>query len=203
MVGASMVRNPIDIWFDFIDPASVLLMLEIEAATTEGMPWTKESEIRWLPLELRPPGTPLVGIDASEIAPLWESARPIAAEAGVELAPPALVPWTRKAHELIAHGAEQDPSTATILRLAVARAYALQGQDIGRVDVLVQIGIEHGLDRTETKAVLDVDRYEGAVSAMMSAAAGAQMTRTPTIVTGSQRFEGFHNRIALGTLLGT
>jgi hypothetical protein len=29
-----MVRNPIDIWFDFIDPASVLLMLEIEAATT-------------------------------------------------------------------------------------------------------------------------------------------------------------------------
>ena len=202
-MGASVVTNPIDIWFDFIDPASVLLMLEIETATIEGMPWTRECEMRWLPLELRPPSTPLVGIDAAAIAPLWEEARPIAAHAGVELAPPALVPWTRKAHELIAHAAEQDLSTATILRLAVAKAYAIQGRDIGRVDVLVEIGIEHGLDRTETKAVLDVDRYEGAVAAMMSAAAGAQVTRTPTIVTGAQRFEGFHNRIALGTLLGT
>lgn len=198
-----MVTNPIDIWFDFIDPVSVLLMLEIETARLEEMPWTSECEMRWLPLELRPPSTPLVGVDSATIAPLWEEARPIATHAGVKLAPPALVPWTRKAHELIAHGAEQSLSTATTLRLAVAKAYAIEGRDIGRVDVQVEIGIEHGLDRTETKAVLDVDRYEGAVSAMMSAAAGAQMTRTPTIVTGSQRFEGFHNRIALGTLLGT
>ena len=114
-----------------------------------------------------------------------------------------LVPWTRKAHELIAHATAHDASSADAVRLAVAVAYALEGRDIGRVDVLVEIGIANGLDRTETKAVLDVDRYEADVARAAREAATAQVTRTPTIIVGSERFEGFHNRTALGTLLGT
>ena len=198
-----MVRNPIDIWFDFIDPASVLLLLDIEAAVEEGAEWTREAEIRWRPFELRPPPTPLIGIDDSEIAPLWAAARPLASAAGVQLAPPILVPWTRKAHELVTHAVASDPSVANRVRIAIAQAYALEGRDIGRVDVLVEIAIEHGLDRTETKAVLDVDRYEADVAAAIHRAEEAEITITPTLVTGAQRIQGFHNRTALGTLLGT
>ena len=203
MVGALIVRNPIDIWFDFVDPASVLLMLEVDAARRDGEPWATESGIRWMPLELRPPPTPLVGIGDPDLAPLWDEARKIATGLGVDLAPPTLVPWTRKAHELIAHSEAGDAPTAHAIRLAVARAYALEGRDIGRVDVLVEIAITQGLDRTETKAVLDVDRYEADVARMARRAVEARVTRTPTIIAGSQRLEGFHNRTALSTLLGT
>ena len=62
-----MVRNPIDIWFDFIDPASVLLMLHIDRAIADGTLPLDESHIRWHPLELRPPPTPLVGIDDGDL----------------------------------------------------------------------------------------------------------------------------------------
>jgi len=198
-----MVRNPIDIWFDFIDPASVLLLLEIEAAIEEGSGWARDTDIRWHPLELRPPPTPLVGIDHAEIAPLWEEARARASAAGLDLAPPTLVPWSRKAHELVAHAEAQSASAAHLIRIAIARAYALHGRDIGRVDVLVEIAIEHGLDRTETKAVLDVDRYDAEVASSRRVAEEAGIASTPTLVTGTQRLEGFHNRATLGTLLGT
>lgn len=203
MVGALMVRNPIDIWFDFIDPASVLLLLDIEAAIEEGAEWACGSEIRWHPFELRPPPTPLVGIDDAEIAPLWVSARPLASAAGIDVAPPNLVPWTRKAHELVTHANAQHSSLANSVRVAIARAYALEGRDIGRVDVLVQIAIDHGLDRTETKAVLDVDRYDADVAASGRRAREAGITISPTLIVGTRRIEGFHNRTTLGTLLGT
>lgn len=198
-----MVRNPIDIWFDFIDPASVLLLLEVDGAADHGDGALARADVRWRPLELRPPPTPLVGVDDPQVAALWSDAASVAKEIGVELAPPALVPWTRKAHELVAHAGAQEPSKAGPVRIAIGRAYALEGRDIGRVDVLVEIAIAHGLDRTETKAVLDVDRYETEVAGSLAAAAEARVTGTPTIIVGGQRLEGFHNRTALSTLLGT
>ena len=172
-----MVRNPIHIWFDFIDPASFLLMMEIEAAYLDGDSWTHRAQMNWQPLERRPPPTPLTGIDDPRIAPLWEDAGRLAVDAGVDLCPPVLVPWTRKAHELVAHAEAQNSTTAHAVRLAIARCYAQDGGDIGRVDVLMEIGREHGLDRTETKAVLDVDRYEAQVAAMGHQAAEGRRAR--------------------------
>ena len=203
MAGGSTVRNPIDIWYDFVDPASVLLMLEIEAARRDGESWALDSCIKWRALEMRPPPSPLVSLDDPEVSSLWESAIPLAQQIGVKLNPPHLVPWTRKAHELIAHAEEASRESSHSLRLAVAKAYAIKGRDIGRVDVLVKIATDHGCDRTECKAVLDVDRYEAVVQGSAQKAKAASVTRPPTIVKGLKRLEGFHNRTALGTLLGT
>ncbi len=203
MAGGSTVTNPIDIWYDFVDPASVLLMLEIEAARRDGESWALDSCIKWRALEMRPPPSPLVSLDDPEVSSLWESAIPLAQQIGVKLNPPHLVPWTRKAHELIAHAEEASRESSHSLRLAVAKAYAIKGRDIGRVDVLVKIATDHGCDRTECKAVLDVDRYEAVVQGSAQKAKAASVTRPPTIVKGLKRLEGFHNRTALGTLLGT
>lgn len=203
MAGGSTVTNPIDIWYDFVDPASVLLMLEIEAARRGGESWALDSCIKWRALEMRPPPSPLVSLDDPEVSSLWESAIPLAQQIGVKLNPPHLVPWTRKAHELIAHAEEESRESSHSLRLAVAKAYAIKGRDIGRVDVLVKIATDHGCDRTECKAVLDVDRYEAVVQGSAQKAKAASVTRPPTIVKGLKRLEGFHNRTALGTLLGT
>lgn len=198
-----MVRNPIDIWYDFVDPASVLLMLEIKAARRDREAWVLDSCIKWRSLEVRPPPSPLVSLNDPEVSFLWESAIPIAQRIGVTLNPPRLVPWTRKAHELIAHAEEERRESAHSLRLAVAQAYAIKGLDIGRVDVLVKIATDHGWNRTECKAILDVDRYEAVVKGSAQEAKAASVTRPTTIVKGVKRLEGFHNRTALGTLLGT
>ncbi|HAT37741.1 MAG TPA: hypothetical protein DCS75_04555, partial [Gemmatimonadetes bacterium] len=139
MAGGSTVTNPIDIWYDFVDPASVLLMLEIEAARRDGESWALDSCIKWRALEMRPPPSPLVSLDDPEVSYLWESAIPLAQQIGVTLNPPRLVPWTRKAHELITHAEEERIEASHSLRLAVAQAYAIKGWDIGRVDVLVKI----------------------------------------------------------------
>jgi len=203
MAGGSTVTNPIDIWYDFVDPASVLLMLEIEAARRDGESWALDSCIKWRALEMRPPPSPLVSLDDPEVSYLWESAIPLAQQIGVTLNPPRLVPWTRKAHELIAHAEEERIEASHSLRLAVAQAYAIKGWDIGRVDVLVKIATDHGCDRTECKAVLDVDRYEAIVKSSAEKAKSASVTRPATIVKEGKRLEGFHNRTVLGTLLGT
>ena len=197
------MRNPIDIWYDFVDPASVLLMLEIKAARRDREAWVLDSCIKWRALEVRPPPSPLVSLNDPEVSFLWESAIPIAQRIGVTLNPPRLVPWTRKAHELIAHAEEERRESAHSLRLAVAQAYAIEGWDIGRVDVLVKIATDHGWNRTECKAILDVDRYEAVVKSSTQKAKSASVTRPATIVKGVKRLEGFHNRTALGTLLGT
>ena len=203
MAGGSTVTNPIDIWYDFVAPASVLLMLEIEAARRDGESWALDSCIKWRALEMRPPPSPLVSLDDPEVSYLWESAIPLAQQIGVTLNPPRLVPWTRKAHELITHAEEERIEASHSLRLAVAQAYAIKGWDIGRVDVLVKIATDHGCDRTECKAVLDVDRYEAVVKSSTQKAKSASVTRPATIVKGVKRLEGFHNRTVLGTLLGT
>ena len=198
-----MVRNPIEIWYDFVAPASVLLMLEIKAARRDSEAWVLDSCIKWRALEVRPPPSPLVSLNDPEVSSLWESAIPLAQKIGVTLNPPRLVPWTRKAHELIAHAEEERRESAHSLRLAVAQAYAIKGWDIGRVDVLVKIATDHGWNRTECKAILDVDRYEAVVKGSAQEAKAASVTRPPTIVKGVKRLEGFHNRTALRTLLGT
>lgn len=203
MARGSTVTNPIDIWYDFVDPASVLLMLEIEAARRDGESWALDSCIKWRALEMRPPPSPLVSLDDPEVSYLWESAIPLAQQIGVTLNPPRLVPWTRKAHELITHAEEERIEASHSLRLAVAQAYAIKGWDIGRVDVLVKIATDHGCDRTECKAVLDVDRYEAIVKSSAEKAKSASVTRPATIVKEGKRLEGFHNRTVLGTLLGT
>lgn len=190
-----MSRDGTRIFFDFIDPLSYLLTTEVEALE-EGT-----SKITWHPFELRPPPTPLTTIDDPALAARWREARALGEPRGVTFDPPELVPWTRKAHELVLHASQHD--VAPRARARIFEAYLLEGRDIGRVDVLLELGRELDLDRTETKAVLDVDRYGAEVASLRATARGEEVSGTPTIVRGGRRLEGFHNRDRLGTLLGT
>ena len=181
--------------FDFIDPLSYLLELELQALGPDV-----SSRVRRVGFELRPPPTPLTSLGDPELAARWAAARSVAAGlGGIVLDPPDLVPWSRKAHELHLHAASKDLADA--VGMAIYGAYFASGRDIGRVDVLVEIGREVGLDPTETKAVLDVDRYESAVAERRSAASEAGITEPPVVVRGDARLRGFHNRERLGTFL--
>jgi len=189
-----MTSEPTRIYFDFVDPLSYLVARELTDLTEADM-----AAVVWLPFELRPPPTPLITTSDPSLADRWRQARAEASRMGIELAPAELVPWTRKAHELMVHAGDGSGT----LRMRIWEAYLIHGQDIGRVDVLVGLARDAGLDATESKAVLDVDRYEAEVAELRGDALAADVRDAPTIVRGSRRIEGFHNRTALGTFLRT
>lgn len=175
------------VWFDFVDPLSYLLDLETPR------------EVEWVGFELVPPPNPLGSIDEPFWSARLEEARRPARVTGVVLEPPQLVPWTRKAHELHLHAREQGKGDE--VRRAIFAAYFGRGEDIGRIDRLVEIASSVGLDAAVARTVLGVDRFEEDVALARVAAAAAGVDDVPTIEVGSRLVRGFHNREDLGTLL--
>lgn len=176
-----MLPPPLSFHQDYVDPASYLVHRILRRIPVEADP---------RPFELRRPPAPL--IDARDR--LWRQylseMGERAADLGVPFAPPGLVPWTRKAHELAAQAREAGVLFQVDRRLY--DAYFAEGRDIGRVDVLVEIAVAAGLDPTETKAALDVDRHGAAVDEARRRARETGVRGVPTLVRGDRRLEGFH-----------
>jgi len=191
-----MDTSALQFHFDFADPFSWLMARELEMALTDEL-----HGVVWSGFEHRPPPTPMIELDDPQIANVWSEAREIGAALGVELRPPPLVPWTRKAHELALHA--EAAGAGGIVRSAIFEGYMLEGLDIGRVDVLVEIARAAGLDPTEAKAVLDVDRYEATVAETRTAALTRGITRAPELELGARRLSGFRNAAVVRTFLGT
>lgn len=185
------------LYFDFVDPISYLLENELREAEAE-----LHLEVARVGVEINPPPYPVGSPNDSLWESRWDEAAAITDQLGGSLATPTLVPWSRKAHELMEHARETAGEHLPELRDAVFRAYFDEGRDIGRVDVLVELADAVGLDRTEAKAVLDVDRFGDAVALRREEAVEAGLRVIPTLTTGDRRFEGFHNRTSLSTFLG-
>ena len=171
------------LFFDYVDPASFLLEHRLRARPDFG-----SLQLHLHPFELHPPPNVLLDPEmewAGRWAPLERAAR----EMGFSLSRPWIVPWTRKAHELAALANE----TGCLAKVhdALFRAYLLDGQDIGRIDVLVELGRKSGMDPLETKAVLDVDRFQEHVETRRGAGVEARVTRVPTLLLHDMRLEGY------------
>jgi 2-hydroxychromene-2-carboxylate isomerase len=190
---STMNLAPTFFFFDYLDPLSYLVELELRTFESAG----EEPVIR-VPLELRPPPLPLLDTQEEEWRRRWEEA---CAAAAVRLTSPALVPWTRKAHELVLHAEAKGMKEKA--HRAVFDAVFVEGLDVGRVDVLVGIAEHLGLDPTETKAVLDVDRHAAAVREARGLAATSGITVPPALAQGDRTLRGFHKRDALRTFLSS
>jgi predicted DsbA family dithiol-disulfide isomerase len=191
----SMDISRIRFFFDYLDPLSYLQELELGAVEEDtGTPLANR-----VPLEMRPPPRPLLDPDGEEWRHRWQAACAIAAQVGVHLTRPVILPWTRKAHELVLHAAEKGLEART--HRAVFRAVFADGADVGRVDVLVGIAERLGMDATEAKAVLDVDRHTAAVSDLRREASASGVAQPPALCRDGRVLQGFHNRDALRTFL--
>ena len=190
----AMTNAPIRIYFDFVDPLSYIASYLYSQADTEVA-----LGLVWVGFELAPPPTPLTGGDA----PVWVRRRvaalPKADELGLRLDLPALIPWSRKAHEL--HLYADDRGLAGRVRNAVFEAFFGGRRDIGRVDVLVEIAMSVGLDGTEAKAVLDVDRYRADLLRTRREATEAGVVDVPCHSVAGRLVEGFPDPAEVGTLL--
>jgi predicted DsbA family dithiol-disulfide isomerase len=148
-----------------------------------------EVEHRALELYPVPHPLPFKSVDAGV-----EAAAPLAAELGVALRTPSVLPRTRKAHEAARFAREKGVEPR--MREAIYRACFADGLDVGRIDVLVQLAIGVGLDATEARVVLDVDRYTDAVLADAELARRAGVANTPTMVVDT----GADARVVTGAL---
>lgn len=181
--------------FDYVDPLSWLVEGELGALARAG----ELPPLRRLPLELRVPPAPLLDPEEEAWMARWNRGVEAAAGLGVPLTAVGLVPWTRKAHEFVLHAEAKGVGDTAHHQLfdAVFR----EGRDVGRVDVLVEVARTLGLDPTETKAVLDVDRYAEAVDGLRTEALDRGALESPTLIRGPHILRGFHNRDALRTFL--
>jgi 2-hydroxychromene-2-carboxylate isomerase len=180
-------------FFDFVDPLSWLVelaLIDLESRDDPG--------VRRVGLELRPPPSPLTRRSDRLWAGRWEALRSASPEARLE--PPPFVPWTRKAHELHAFASSRGVGAA--VRQRVFEAYFERGRDIGRIDELVEIGTAGGLDRTETKAALDVDSHLEDVLEARRSAERLGILDLPALLVDQKLVQGFHNLGDLSTLLG-
>ena len=187
--GDSIMRQiEIQFTFDYIDPGSYLasrLLASWIDAVDEAV------SVSWRPLELRIPPTPPP--DPADSG--WsEMTREIGDHARREKVPfliPTRIPWTRKAHELAFHARQQgcfDP-----VHEALFEAHFTGVRDIGRIDVLVSIGAEHGLDTAEIRTVLGVDRFRSSVEAGRRTVLAGGVRGVPTLEVPHSKFEGFRS----------
>jgi predicted DsbA family dithiol-disulfide isomerase len=181
-------------YFDYVDPISYLVEGEVQAAEAHlGL------SVERLPLELTPPSQGMLDPDGPAWTARLEEAHSLAGELGRSFRIPAVIPWTHKAHELVmlARSSERQVEMHRRLFTAVFQ----DGQDIGRIDVLVALAQSLGFDLRETRAALDVDLHTEALEAIRRETAAAGIQRIPTVTRGGERLEGFHNRHALSTFL--
>ena len=176
-----MPDPPPVIYFEFIDPASRLAAHLVDEAGASDA-------IEWRGFELRPPPHPLIDPTSARWRDHHARITDLAHDLGVPMETPRLLPWTRKAHELVEFAREGDCDHT--VRRALFEAHFVDLIDIGRIDLLVDIAHRAGLDRTETRAVLDVDRYTDAVLGHREALRAHEVIKLPAFVAGGRRLEG-------------
>ncbi len=130
---------------------------------------------------------------ASDVLPSeWDArvqlAGSVIQQLDVEWVTPSAPVRSQKAFELAFHGAEA--GCFEEVHAAIFEAHFASGRDIARIDELVTVANGVGLDASEAKAVLDVDRHAEAVRAWRARAERLEVVTTPTVVDDGERWDG-------------
>ena len=171
------------LYHDFTSPFC-RVALEVAAAVAERL----EAELRPVPWELRPAPAPLPPPDDAALGAEIEAALPLARELGVALEPPPRVPRTHKAHEAVVHARAAGHELAALR--ALYDAYWRDGADIGRIDVVAEVGADAGVDGESLHVALGLDEHETAVEAAQRAAEAAGITGVPAFQMGDRVLVG-------------
>ena len=182
-------------YFDYVDPACYLLHQALSSLVPHGVTLARR------PFELRRPPLPPIDPDSEAWTGRCRAVQRGAAEYSLEIPIPHRMPWSRKAHELLLHARAK--GCCGTMHAALFRAFFERNADIGRIDVLIALAEETGLDPTEARAVLDVDRYAREVEEMREAALRGGVRGPPTVEAGGRRLEGLPGRQELLRFLRT
>lgn len=182
------------LFYDYVDPVSYLLEEKLRRLLAKG-PVGLVLE----PYELVPPPGLLLDPEGAEWGVRWEALEEEIGPSPGGGGRPWIVPWSRKAHELAMLAREKNCFQK--IHETLFRAYLSEGQDIGRVDVLVQLARGAGLDPMETKAALDVDRFSNQVAQRRKEALEAGVVGVPTLLWRGRILQGYPDERALDEFL--
>jgi predicted DsbA family dithiol-disulfide isomerase len=198
--GDGVADRGITFLFDFVDPGSYLVF---ELLRRHGLDEGSE-RLRMRPLELVRPEDRMISPDDPGWREMSGFVGRIAEREGIPYQVGSRIPRTRKAHELALHGSEKEVP----IHRALFRAHFESGLDLGRIDTLVALAEESGLDGAEVRTVLGVDRFAPAVRESRADAARLRVRGVPTLIIpdagadgGEARLEGFRSAAELQEFL--
>lgn len=152
------------------------------------------------------PGIPPEGlareqVNAGRVYPegYVDNMRQMAADGGVNMKRPPLIPNTRKAHQATEFAREHGTAGALLeFHRAVFYAYWTEEKNIGDADILCDVAAGCGLDSDALRSALADGRYAAEVEDQMQWARAAGITGVPTVVyegrfavVGAQDYEVF------------
>jgi predicted DsbA family dithiol-disulfide isomerase len=121
-------------------------------------------EVIWRAFELRPEPVPTLDPGGEYLQRAWQgSVYPLAERLGVTMRLPPVQPRSRRAHEA-AHWARSQGHFDEYHE-AVFRAFFERGENIGNVDVLVNLAVQLKLDGEALRTALENREYESDVLA--------------------------------------
>jgi predicted DsbA family dithiol-disulfide isomerase len=98
-------------------------------------------------------------------------------------------------------GTATDEQVLEAMHASLYRAFFVDGADIGRIDVLVQIGEGVGLDPTGLKVALDIDQQTDRVLADQAEARARGIAAVPALLSGDRQMIGLHHYDAIRELV--
>ncbi|GAB5469619.1 MAG: DsbA family oxidoreductase [Rhodospirillales bacterium] len=171
---------PIRVTSDFICPWCLIGEARLAAALAR-LPAGVEADVEWLPYQLNPQ-MPLEGLERRAYRTRkfgsWDRSRVLDAQTVAAAEGSGVVfdydriartPNTLKAHLLSRHAAKEGRQQRTVK--AILTAYFTEGRDIGDTQVLADIAVAVGLDRSAAEAAMESEVERAALVAQIAATA--------------------------------
>lgn len=175
------------VWSDYVCP---FCYLEVPVLDRLRDAYGGRVAVAWRAFELRPEPEPTLDPDGEYLHRVWgQSVYPMAEQRGMTLRLPPVQPRSRKAHEAAAFA--RAAGRFEMMHEALFRAFFEDGFDIGREDVLTDIGHSVGLDRDALAQSLREGRHADVVLDDQRTASRLGLTGVPaTVVVPGQGLGG-------------
>lgn len=168
----------IDLWSDYVCP---FCYLEIPVLDRLQAAFGPALEIRWRAFELRPEPVPTLDPAGDYLRTTWARAvYSMAEERGMRLRLPPVQPRSRRALETAEHARGEglfDP-----VHRGIFRAFFEEGRDIGKMDVLLEVGEAAGVEAGFLRKALEEGRHAEAVLDDQRLARELGIAAVPTLV---------------------
>jgi predicted DsbA family dithiol-disulfide isomerase len=156
-----------------------------------------------MPFELRPYPNPTLRPEGDYLQRAWQqSVYPIARRMGVEIKLPQVSPQPHSHLAFEGYQYAREHGKGNDYNHRILKAFFVEGQDIGQIDVLARLPGEVGLDPKEFEEALRTRKYqETHRRALRHAYEEAGVTGVPLFVIGSQLLTGLQDRETLEAVI--
>lgn len=177
----------VEVFVDYVCPFCFL----VEDAIAE-LERDRDVNVVIRPYELRPDPVPTLRPEDDYLPRIWSSAvYPMAERLGVPIALPTVSPQPRTAMAFVVLQMAEEHGVAQEYSSAVFRAFFQQDRNIGDVDVVCDLAVSVGLDRSEVeRALASIERRDRQLADQQYAIAEVGVTAVPSFRIAGRLYPG-------------